>query len=365
MNLFNYIVQAKEKIQHFQNPDPGKAAYLERVRQGKEPSEIEKCYRILYNINATIQETDEKSIEKVKQVVKDYYNFCLDIIPTQVFDKEFKPIFEKIAFSLKEIRNKINQAKPSLTLSLSAATNINEALDNVQSAVEFYGDPNNMEAFQKLQKNDKQAILQIYNIGKDFLKYSKDIDKNNLKRAQELYTAYLKLIDFISKDYDMYFEPLAEQLGKAIVEKEDALTPAGTTPTPSQSTPSTTKPSSSSQTPSTTTSPTSPSSSPSPIPPGPTKPIGVTGGSNSASKKSTKPTAPTPRKKDYKTLLATDSQGNSLYFVRTGPGNYRPAVQADKDAGVQLFARNPNPVARTVYPFIKIQNMPTRRASPV
>lgn len=96
-----------------------------------------------------------------------------------------------------------------------------------------------------------------------------------------------------------------------------------------------------------------PSASPSKTnqpPVGPVPPIGVSGKAAS-------------RGNDSKELIGTDSQGNSLYFVRIGAGNYRPAVVADKRAGVQLFARNPNPAARLVYPFIKIQNMPTRRAN--
>lgn len=78
-----------------------------------------------------------------------------------------------------------------------------------------------------------------------------------------------------------------------------------------------------------------------------------------------KPKGSSSSQNDYKTLLATDSQGNSIYYVRIGAGNYRPAVVADQRAGVQLFIRNPNPALRMIYPFIKAQNAPVRRASPV
>jgi hypothetical protein len=83
------------------------------------------------------------------------------------------------------------------------------------------------------------------------------------------------------------------------------------------------------------------------------------GGDSSKSKP--QKSAPAQPKKSPKELVATDSSGKPLYFVRISSGNYRPAVQADVDAGVQLFARNPNSIARNFYPYIKIQNMPTRR----
>jgi hypothetical protein len=44
-------------------------------------------------------------------------------------------------------------------------------------------------------------------------------------------------------------------------------------------------------------------------------------------------------------------------------GRYRPAVMADLAAGTQLYARNPNPVARMVTPYVKIDSMPIRRAN--
>jgi hypothetical protein len=68
------------------------------------------------------------------------------------------------------------------------------------------------------------------------------------------------------------------------------------------------------------------------------------------------------RQKGTAVPTAPVTPGQSIYFVRVGPGNYRPAVNADLTSGQQLFVRNPNKVARAVYPFIKIQNAPVRRA---
>lgn len=68
------------------------------------------------------------------------------------------------------------------------------------------------------------------------------------------------------------------------------------------------------------------------------------------------------RQKGTPTPTAPVTPGQSIYFVRVGPGNYRPAVNADLTSGQQLFVRNPNKLARAVYPFIKMQNAPVRRA---
>ena len=68
------------------------------------------------------------------------------------------------------------------------------------------------------------------------------------------------------------------------------------------------------------------------------------------------------RQKGTKSPTAPVTSGAPIYFVRVSAGNYRPAVNADLTSGQQLFVRNPNKVARTVYPFIKIQNAPIRRA---
>lgn len=343
------LQEAKDKITHYNRvKDTYKGQrYYKLVKEDKEVKESRENWEILKKIRFNIKHVTKSNYNDVKLILKEYYGFLKSTSSDTTFSKYFGPIFIDISDNL----NKAQMSFSMLNVSLSASTSLNEALDNVQSVVEFYDDPNNMEALQKLQKDDKQAVLQIYNIGKDFLKYSKDIDKNNLKRAQEVYSAYLKLLDDLPGSYSRYFEPLAENLGKALVEKEDELSPqSSATPPP---------PPSSGGTGSKTPSTPSAAKPPTPIPPGPVKPIGVTG--TGTPKTGTKPTP----KRDYKTLLATDDKGGSLYFVRIGPGNYRPAVQADKDAGVQLFARNPNPAARMVYPFIKIQNMPTRRASPV
>lgn len=68
------------------------------------------------------------------------------------------------------------------------------------------------------------------------------------------------------------------------------------------------------------------------------------------------------RQKGTKSPTAPVTPGKPIYFVRISAGNYRPAVNADLTSGQQLFVRNPNKIARTVYPFIKIQNAPVRRA---
>lgn len=56
--------------------------------------------------------------------------------------------------------------------------------------------------------------------------------------------------------------------------------------------------------------------------------------------------------------------GGPTYYVRTGFNQYRPAVNADISSNQQLFMRNPNPVARAVYPYVKVDTRSVRRASP-
>jgi hypothetical protein len=68
-----------------------------------------------------------------------------------------------------------------------------------------------------------------------------------------------------------------------------------------------------------------------------------------------------------KTINATDPisrPGGPTYYIRNGFNRYSPAVQADLTSGQQLFMKNPNPIARGVYPYVKVDSRPIRRASP-
>jgi hypothetical protein len=58
-------------------------------------------------------------------------------------------------------------------------------------------------------------------------------------------------------------------------------------------------------------------------------------------------------------------KGGPAYYVRTGFNQYRPAVQADITSNQQLFMKNPNRAAAMVYPYVKVDSRPIRRASPV
>ena len=345
--LLASVQEANARVENYKFTKDTKAGapYWEKVKQDQDKDELAYNWDVCQRIAVNVENITPEKYDFVKQSLSSYYDFCKEIISEKTFNTVFEPMF-------KEIKEKMDKAKEEfsgLSVSLSAASNLTQSLDNIQGIIEFYGDPNNMEALQKLQKNDKKATITIYNAGKDLLKNTGEISKGNLTRVQQIYTEYLQLIGNVPSSYDIYFEPLVEKIAKAIIEKEDTLTSA--TPAPSATTPTPKTPPTGGA-PKPPTKPGTPSAA---IPPGPVKPIGVTGTGTGAGSV----------KRDYKTLLGTDTNGNSLYFVRIGPGNYRPAVKADEDAGVQIFARNPNPVARTVYPFIKIQNMPTRRASPV
>ena len=342
------IQDANNRIENYKYTKDTKAGipYWEKVKQDQDQEELSYNWNVLKKIADNVENLTQEKYDLVKQSLNSYEVFLQEITSEKTFSKVFETIFKRVNKKIDIVKEGFSSA---LSVSLSAASNLTQSLDSIQSIVEFYGDPNNMEALQKLQKNDKKATIAIYNAGKDLLKNAGEINKSNLPRVQKIYADYLQLIGYTPSSYDVYFEPLVEKIAKAIIEKEDALTP--TTSTPSATTPTTKTP----PTGGTPKTPTKPGTLSAAIPPGPVKPIGVTGTGAGAG----------PVKRDYKTLLGTDNNGNSLYFVRTGPGNYRPAVKADEDAGVQIFARNPNPVARTIYPFIKIQNMPTRRASPV
>ena len=52
------------------------------------------------------------------------------------------------------------------------------------------------------------------------------------------------------------------------------------------------------------------------------------------------------------------------YYVRTGFNRYVPAVEADITSGQQLFMQNPNRAARMLYPYVKVDSRPVRRATP-
>ena len=57
-------------------------------------------------------------------------------------------------------------------------------------------------------------------------------------------------------------------------------------------------------------------------------------------------------------------KGGPTYYVRTGFNRYVPAVEADITSGQQLFMQNPNRAARMVYPYVKVDSRPVRRATP-
>jgi hypothetical protein len=57
-------------------------------------------------------------------------------------------------------------------------------------------------------------------------------------------------------------------------------------------------------------------------------------------------------------------KGGPTYYVRTGFNRYVPAVEADIKSNQQLFMRNPNRAAATVYPYVKVDSRPIRRATP-
>lgn len=60
-------------------------------------------------------------------------------------------------------------------------------------------------------------------------------------------------------------------------------------------------------------------------------------------------------------------KGGPTYYIRTSPGRYRPAVQADMDANIPLFIKNPNPIAAMVNPYVRVSDeiRRARRAGPV
>jgi hypothetical protein len=66
-----------------------------------------------------------------------------------------------------------------------------------------------------------------------------------------------------------------------------------------------------------------------------------------------------------KATAPASPKGGPTYYVRTGFNQYRPAVQADITSNQQLFMKNPNRAAAMVYPYVKVDSRPIRRASPV
>jgi len=82
-----------------------------------------------------------------------------------------------------------------------------------------------------------------------------------------------------------------------------------------------------------------------------------------------KTTAYTPRSSSKQTAIKNATSpaspvGGPTYYVRTGFNQYRPAVQADVSSNQQLFMKNPNPVGRGFYPYVKVDSRSVRRASP-
>lgn len=57
-------------------------------------------------------------------------------------------------------------------------------------------------------------------------------------------------------------------------------------------------------------------------------------------------------------------KGGPSYYIRSGFNRYVPAVEADITSGQQLFMQNPNRAARMLYPYVKVDSRPVRRATP-
>ena len=57
-------------------------------------------------------------------------------------------------------------------------------------------------------------------------------------------------------------------------------------------------------------------------------------------------------------------KGGPTYYIRSGFNRYVPAVEADITSGQQLFMQNPNRAARMLYPYVKVDSRPVRRATP-
>lgn len=87
--------------------------------------------------------------------------------------------------------------------------------------------------------------------------------------------------------------------------------------------------------------------------------------SSNASKPSTSVGGKTQTPAQKKATSPASPKSGPTYYVRTGFNQYRPAVQADIASNQQLFMKNPNRAAAMVYPYVKVDSRPIRRASPV
>lgn len=86
------------------------------------------------------------------------------------------------------------------------------------------------------------------------------------------------------------------------------------------------------------------------------------GGGQTASKSAAAPRQQTPAQR--RATTPASPKGGPTYYVRTGFNRYVPAVEADITSGQQLFMQNPNRAARMVYPYVKVDSRPVRRATP-
>ena len=118
-----------------------------------------------------------------------------------------------------------------------------------------------------------------------------------------------------------------------------------------------------------------PPTPPAPTPPSPPTPPTAAGGAPGPSaappKISSGPEkmdrAPAGPRTSGDAMSPISPKGGPTYYIRTSPGRYRPAVQADMNANIPLYIKNPNPVAALANQYVRVADevKKARRAGPV
>lgn len=344
-NLDSILNTINQKIEYYDDLDENKQNYLQKVKSGEDKKEAKKCHDLLKQLVKAVDEVKTKEeYTKALDTTEDFDAFCT-IFPKDILDRYFKPKFETVFDKLDEKYKTLSGASTGVTPTSGASTGVTPASGSSSASdytgpsiidyLDKKGEPSDFESRRAMAvkmgivsspdqyKGTAEQNTKMLNM----LRGNQGASNTTQQSATSVTPATLTDQEkgLIDKAWQFRNNPIArpqiEQAWNSISNEKklaaiEYIKSKGwdfnemKLPLPS-----------SIQTPS-------------------------------------QPSKQSPNKE----LLSVDKNGNSLLFVRIGPGNYRPAVKADQAAGVQLFARNPNPALRLVYPFIKVQNMPVRRA---
>jgi hypothetical protein len=304
-NLNDVINDINKVVDQFDSVDVETLNFLEKVKKGKDNTLVKYCHDLLKDLLKFVNEIEGMdAYTKAADATERFDSFCT-IFPEELKQRYFLPKFNKVYDNLDEIFEKLKTSPITPTPSSGTTT------PSVSSGTTT---PSVSSGTTTPSVSGISGYGPSSYTGPSIVDYLKSLGKPSDKEFRKKLAEEMGI-----KDYNFTAEQNTRMLNML----------RGTSSTPSG-----------------------------------TSNIGSSPSNNQyrSNIPSVKPSQPKP-KKSPTSLIAAAPNGESLYFIRMSAGRYRPAVMADLNANIQLYAKNPNPVARIVTPYIRIDSMPIRRAN--